>query len=257
MVAVATVGVVAFAVAPETAYAFSGKVDWEGAVRKDIVKLIDAEDERRGDGTGVGPTLIRLGWHASGTYCKSKKNGGSNGATIRFNPESTWGANQGLCFARRLLEPIKAKYPGATYADLYTFAAKVAVEEAGGPVIPWRAGRTDADDGSKCVEDGRLPDASQGAAHIRAVFNRMGFNDKEIVALSGAHSMGRCHLDNSGFWGPWTNAGRYVCGLFRPSSIATRATSSAIPTQRSPTPTWQRPPCPMNTSDCSWTRSGR
>lgn len=34
----------------------------------------------------------------------------------------------------------------------------------------------------------------------------MGFNDKEIVALSGAHSLGRCHEDRSGFTGPWTRA---------------------------------------------------
>ena len=33
----------------------------------------------------------------------------------------------------------------------------------------------------------------------------MGFNDQEIVALSGAHTLGRCHTDRSGFDGPWTN----------------------------------------------------
>lgn len=32
----------------------------------------------------------------------------------------------------------------------------------------------------------------------------MGFNDKEIVALSGAHALGRCHVDRSGFEGPWS-----------------------------------------------------
>ena len=31
-----------------------------------------------------------------------------------------------------------------------------------------------------------------------------GFNDQEIVALSGAHALGRCHADASGFVGPWT-----------------------------------------------------
>ena len=30
------------------------------------------------------------------------------------------------------------------------------------------------------------------------------FNDQEIVALSGAHALGRCHTDRSGFEGPWT-----------------------------------------------------
>lgn len=39
----------------------------------------------------------------------------------------------------------------------------------------------------------QLPDASQGAEHLREVFYRMGFNDREIVALSGGHTLGRCH----------------------------------------------------------------
>ncbi len=32
----------------------------------------------------------------------------------------------------------------------------------------------------------------------------MGFNDQEIVALSGAHTLGSCHISRSGFDGPWT-----------------------------------------------------
>lgn len=37
----------------------------------------------------------------------------------------------------------------------------------------------------------------------------MGFNDREIVALLGAHALGRCHTDRSGYWGPWTFAGEF------------------------------------------------
>ena len=44
------------------------------------------------------------------------------------------------------------------------------------------------------------------ASHLRDIFYRMGFNDQEIVALSGAHALGRCHTDRSGYWGPWTRA---------------------------------------------------
>lgn len=79
---------------------------------QDIAAAIEAEDAKRTDGSGIGPTLVRLAWHASGTYQKSDNSGGSNGATMRFNPESNWGANAGLTIARRLLEPIKSKYPG-------------------------------------------------------------------------------------------------------------------------------------------------
>lgn len=76
----------------------------------------------------------------------------------------------------------------------------------GGPKIQWRPGRIDHKDGTKSPPDGRLPDAAQGAQHIRDIFYRMGFNDQEIVALAGAHSLGRCHTDRSGFEGPWTFA---------------------------------------------------
>jgi cytochrome c peroxidase len=72
-----------------------------------------------------------------------------------------------------------------------------------GPVIPYRPGRSDRDL-SFCTPDGRLPDASKEQNHLRAIFGRMGFNDQEIVALSGAHALGRCHTDRSGFEGPWT-----------------------------------------------------
>jgi cytochrome c peroxidase len=78
-----------------------------------------------------------------------------------------------------------------------------AIQEMQGPVIPYRPGRSDRDLAA-CTPDGRLPDAAQGQKHIRDIFNRMGFNDQEIVALIGAHALGRCHADRSGFEGPWT-----------------------------------------------------
>merc|ERR1712039_706121 len=72
---------------------------------------------------------------------------------------------------------------------------------------PFKSGRTDAKDGSACPTVGRLPDAAQGAQHVRDVFYRMGFDDREIVVLvGGGHAIGRCHTDRSGFDGPWTRA---------------------------------------------------
>ena len=58
-------------------------------------------------------------------------------------------------------------------------------EQRAGPVINWKPGRSDKIDHAACPEDGRLPDAAKGAPHIRDIFYRMGFNDQEIVALSG------------------------------------------------------------------------
>jgi cytochrome c peroxidase len=117
-------------------------------------------------------------------------------------------------FTSALLEPIKAKFPWISYADLWTLAGAVAIEAMGGPAIPWKPGRVDKPDGSHCPPDGRLPDASLGAAHIRDIFHRMGFSDREIVALSGAHTLGRCHTDRSGFSGPWTNAPTTFSNLY-------------------------------------------
>ncbi len=73
----------------------------------------------------------------------------------------------------------------------------------GGPTVAWRPGRSDRD-AEWCTPDGRLPDDAKGQDHLRAIFGRMGFDDREIVALSGAHAVGRCHADRSGFEGPWT-----------------------------------------------------
>lgn len=178
------------------------KVDYN-KVRKSIADLLDDSDY---DDGSFGPLFIRLGWHASGTFSKLDGTGGSNGGCIRFKPESDWDANKGLHVARERLENIYRSNPGLTYADLYTLAAVVAIEEMGGPKINWRPGRQDFNDGKKSPPDGRLPDAAQGAQHIRDIFYRMGFNDQEIVALIGAHSLGRCHKDRSGFDGPWTFA---------------------------------------------------
>ena len=73
----------------------------------------------------------------------------------------------------------------------------------GGPKIPWRPGREDLAIEST-PPNYRLPDGDKGADHLRKIFHRMGWNDQEIVNLAGAHALGRCHKDRSGFDGPWT-----------------------------------------------------
>ncbi|KAI9767551.1 MAG: heme peroxidase [Geoglossum simile] len=170
-------------------------------VYNDVAKALEEKDDY--DDGSYGPVLLRLAWHASGTYDKESGTGGSNGATMRFAPEGGHGANAGLVTARDFLEPIKQKNPWISYSDLWTLAGVCAIQEMQGPVIPWRPGRQDCDI-SGCTPDGRLPDASKEQSHLRAIFYRMGFDDREIVALSGAHALGRCHTDRSGFDGPWT-----------------------------------------------------
>lgn len=143
--------------------------------------------------------------HASGTYDAETDTGGSNGAGMRFEQEAGDPANAGLEHARAFLEPVKQRHPWISYSDLWTLAGVVAIKEMGGPDIEWKPGRTDFVDDSKLPPRGRLPDGAQGADHIRQIFYRMGFNDQEIVALSGAHNLGRGHMNRSGFEGPWVN----------------------------------------------------
>ncbi|KAJ3690776.1 hypothetical protein LUZ61_019940 [Rhynchospora tenuis] len=160
--------------------------------RRDLRALIASKN--------CAPLILRLAWHDAGTYDVNTKTGGPNGS-IRFEEEYTHGSNAGLKIAIDLLEPIKAKHPKITYADLYQLAGVVAVEVTGGPTIDFVPGRRDS---SVCPREGRLPDAKQGNQHLRDVFYRMGLSDKDIVALSGGHTLGRAHPERSGFEGPWT-----------------------------------------------------
>ena len=160
------------------------------------------ENESYDDGS-YAPVVLRLSWHSSGTYDKNEHNGGSNGATMRFKPEASHGANAGLENARKFHEPIKAKFPWISYSDLWTLGGVAAVQEMGGPKVLWRPGRQD-----KPVEatppEGRLPGGPEDRDQLRKIFYRLGFNDQEIVALAGAHAVGRCHTHHSGYDGPWT-----------------------------------------------------
>ncbi|RYO82119.1 hypothetical protein DL764_009655 [Monosporascus ibericus] len=170
-------------------------------VYDEIASRLEENDDY--DDGSYGPVLVRLAWHASGTYDKETGTGGSNGATMRFAPEGDHGANAGLKIARDFLEPVKQKFPWISYSDLWILGGVCAIQEMQGPIIPYRPGRMDRD-AAACTPDGRLPDGVKGADHLRGIFYRMGFNDQEIVALAGAHALGRCHTDRSGFEGPWT-----------------------------------------------------
>lgn len=179
------------------------EVDYH-AIRNEIAGMLDVDDF---DDGSLGPIFVRLAWHASGTYDKNSCTGGSAGATMRFCPESNWDANAGLGVARDLLEKVKRRHAGISHGDLWTLAAVVAIEEMGGPKIAWRPGRVDAVAGAfKALPDGRLPDGDKGGDHLRHIFYKMGMNDQEIVALTGAHCLGRMHKQNSGWDGPWTRS---------------------------------------------------
>ncbi|ODV60094.1 heme peroxidase, partial [Ascoidea rubescens DSM 1968] len=126
---------------------------------------------------------------------------------MRFPPELTDSANTGLNTARDLLEPVKSKFPWISYADLWILAGLVAIEEMDGPKIPFKPGRTDCgpNDLALIPPNGRLPLGFKDSQHIREIFSRLEMNDQEIVALLGAHGLGRTHAKYSGWDGKWTS----------------------------------------------------
>lgn len=202
------------------------------ACKKELMEFIDK--------TNCAPILIRLAWHDSGNYDKRisewPARGGAN-ASIRFEPEIGYGANAGLFKALGYLKPFKAKFTSVSFADLIQMASACSVEVTGGPVIPLRYGRVDAADASACPErtsrgtadNAGLPDAmapyacgaKDAATHLRNVFYRLGFDAEGIVALSGAHTLGRAFKERSG-----------TCPFGYGDAKASPFTKSACPVRR-------------------------
>lgn len=156
-----------------------------------------------------GPILIRLSWHDAGVF--NGVDGCPNAAMrLKDSAEHKMDANAGLPqIALSLLGPIAAKYVPRliSHADLWVVAANVAIKTMGGPTITTRYGRVDAVSASESASSasGRLPEADKDEHHLRSIFHPKGFEDKEIVALCGAHSVGSCHLERSGYDGAWTD----------------------------------------------------
>eukprot|EP01023_Acetabularia_acetabulum_P063533 TRINITY_DN798_c0_g1_i2.p2 TRINITY_DN798_c0_g1~~TRINITY_DN798_c0_g1_i2.p2 ORF type:complete len:316 (-),score=71.75 TRINITY_DN798_c0_g1_i2:186-1133(-) len=187
------------------------KLNVRNAVNVEQLKGAKADVTELIKSTKSNPILVRLAWHDSGTYNKDIAEAwpvpGGATASIRFKPEIEHGANAGLNGAINLLEEIKSKYPEVSYADLFQLASAVAIEVAGGPVIPLKLGRVDSPGAEACTPDGRLPGAAgpfddgskTPAEHLKKVFYRMGLTDQDIVALSGAHTIGRAYPNRSGF----------------------------------------------------------
>ena len=207
-------------------------LDYE-ALKADIAAVMtDSQDWWPADFGHYGGLMIRLTWHAAGTYRVGDGRGGGGTGAQRFAPLNSWPDNANLDRARRLLWPVKQKYGRAiSWADLLILAGNVALESMGFETFGFGGGREDiwapeediywgaerewlADErysGDReletplgAVQMGLIyvnpegpnanPDPVAAGHDIRETFARMAMNDEETVALiAGGHTVGKTH----------------------------------------------------------------
>ncbi len=202
------------------------------AVIKDLTALMtDSQDWWPADFGHYGGLMIRLAWHAAGTYRITDGRGGAGAGQQRFAPLNSWPDNANLDKARRLLWPIKQKYGRKlSWADLMVLAGNVALDSMGFKTFGFAGGRADVWEPEElywgpegtwlgderysgerqlseplgAVQMGLIyvnpegpngnPDPLAAAKDIRETFFRMAMNDEETVALiAGGHSFGKTH----------------------------------------------------------------
>jgi catalase-peroxidase len=203
------------------------------ALKKELRALMtESQDWWPADFGHYGGLMIRMAWHAAGTYRIGDGRGGAGTAQQRFAPINSWPDNANLDKARRLLWPIKQKYGRKiSWGDLMILAGNVALESMGFKTFGFGGGRLDAWEPDESVywgmEDTWLgdkrysgerqlenplaavqmgliyvnpegpngkPDPAAAAIDIRETFKRMAMNDEETVALiAGGHTFGKTH----------------------------------------------------------------
>jgi catalase-peroxidase len=204
-----------------------------GAVKKDLYAVMtDSQEWWPADYGHYGPLMIRMAWHAAGTYRTGDGRGGAGSGQQRFAPLNSWPDNVNLDKARRLLWPIKQKYGNKlSWADLLILAGNCALESMGlttfgfgggredvyepeedtywGTETEWlgdtrHTGDRDLENPLAAVQMGLIyvnpegpagkPDPVQSGREVRETFARMAMNDYETVALTvGGHTFGKCH----------------------------------------------------------------
>jgi catalase-peroxidase len=121
------------------------KLDFE-ALKRDIKQFLTTSVAWwPSDYHHYGPQMIRMAWHAAGTYRIADGRGGAGTAMQRFAPISSWWDNGNTDKSRRLLQPIKHKYGnGLSWGDLMVLTGNCALEIMGLPTYGFGGGRLDA-----------------------------------------------------------------------------------------------------------------
>ncbi|UQB41886.1 catalase/peroxidase HPI [Thiomicrospira microaerophila] len=119
-------------------------LDYE-ALRQDLHALMtDSQEWWPADWGHYGGLMIRMSWHAAGTYRIADGRGGGGTGNQRFAPLNSWPDNVNLDKARRLLWPIKKKYGNKlSWADLLVLAGTIAYENMGLKTFGFAFGRED------------------------------------------------------------------------------------------------------------------
>ncbi|BDA46786.1 Putative L-ascorbate peroxidase 6 [Coccomyxa sp. Obi] len=177
----------------------------EGPVKDAVLKAFKQTAEK-----SKAPVLLRLAFHDAATHRVSQGDGGAN-ASIQFEFERP--ENTGLKRGWRVIEKVMERLKGTpaegvvSYADLIALGGTYAVAVTGGPVIDIPIGRRDT-----AVPDptGRLPEETLSAEALRLHFAAMGMSPQELVALSGAHTLG-----SKGYGDPVTFDNVYYTALLK------------------------------------------